>query len=67
MARTGDDVQLLRLGSALEGVFAELLGMRLVTRDEEQGARRNRLDVIERVEVHELDVAGQRGVGGGFG
>src|SRR3954447_24592209 len=54
-----DDEQFLRLGGELVGVFAELDGMGLLARDEEQRAGRNRLDVVERIEVHELDVAGQ--------
>ena len=45
-------------------VFAELDGVRLFARDEQHGARGNRLDVRERVEVHELDVAGERRVRG---
>ncbi len=60
MPCTGDEEQLLRLGSTLVGIFAEFPGMRLVACDEEQGARRDRLDIHERVEIHELDIAGQR-------
>src|SRR5215213_7868526 len=54
-----DDEQFLRFGGPLVGVFAELPGMCLVARDEEHGAGRDRLDVLERVEVQELDVARQ--------
>ena len=55
-------MQFLRLGRAPVGVLAELARVRLVARDEQHRTRRDRLDVIERVEVHELDVAGQRRV-----
>src|SRR5215207_335605 len=58
------DVELLRLGGELVGILAELAGMSLVTRNEQHGTRRDRLDVVERVEVHELDVAGQGRMGG---
>jgi hypothetical protein len=44
----------------LIGIFAELPRMGIVTRDEQHGTRRNRLNVIEWVKVQEFDVAGQR-------
>ena len=59
VAGVRDDDQFLRLAGELVGVFAELEGMGLIAGDEEQRAGRNRLDVVERIEVHELDVAGQ--------
>ena len=62
MAGAGNDEKLLRFGCQLVGVFAELPGMCAFTRDEKHRTRRNRLDVIERVEIHELDVAGKRRV-----
>src|SRR3954451_9055408 len=58
--RVRDDEQLLRLGGEPVGVLAELDGMGLLARDEQERAGRNRLDVVERIEVHELDVAGER-------
>src|SRR5689334_17953612 len=33
--------------------------MRLMTRDEQHRARRDRLDMVERVEVHELNLGGK--------
>jgi hypothetical protein len=60
MAGVRHDLELLRLASALVGVLAEFLRVRLVTRDEEHRPRRDRLDIIERVEVHEPDGAAQR-------
>src|SRR4051794_33115509 len=65
--RVRDDEQLFRLGGELVGVLAELDGMGLLARDEEQRAGRNRLDVVERIEVHELDVAGQGRMRGQLG
>jgi hypothetical protein len=49
------------------GILTELSGMRVFTRDEKHRTRGNRLNVIERVEIHELNVAGQRRVRGEFG
>ena len=57
MPGSGDDIQFLRFRREPVRVFAELDGVRLFARDEQHGARGNRLDVRERVEVHELDVA----------
>src|SRR4051794_38135126 len=57
MARTRNQQQFLGLGGTLVRVLAELPGMRLVARDEQHRARGDRLNVIERVEVHELHVA----------
>src|SRR5215212_8903587 len=54
-----DDEQFLRLGGSLVGVFAELPGMGRLPSDEEHGAGRDRLDVLERVKIHEPDVAGK--------
>ncbi len=62
MSRVGNDVEFLWLGCTLVGVFAELPRMCIVTRDEQHGTRRNRFNVIERVEVHEFDAAGKRRV-----
>ncbi len=53
MTSSLNDVQLLRLGSPLIGVFAELAGVCLITCDEKHRAWRDRLDVIERVLVVE--------------
>ena len=64
MPGSGDDIQFLRFRREPVRVFAELDGVRLFARDEQHGARGNRLDVRERVEVHELDVAGERRVRG---
>ena len=41
--------------------------MRLVARDEQHRTRRDRLDVVEGVEIHELDVTGQGRVRRQFG
>lgn len=57
-----DPDQFLRLGRPLVGILAELARVRLIAGDEEHRTRRDRLDVVERVEIHELDVAGQRRV-----
>ncbi len=62
MSRVRNDVEILWLGCALVGIFAELPGMCIVTRDEQHGTRRNRLNIIEWVKVHEFDVAGKRRV-----
>lgn len=62
MSGVRNDVEFLWLGCALVGVFAKLPGMRIVTRDEQHGTRRDRLNVIERVKVHEFDIAGKRRV-----
>ncbi|MEG4073206.1 hypothetical protein QUA30_11115 [Microcoleus sp. Pol14C2] len=63
MASVRNDVEFLWFGGALIGIFAELPRMCIVTRDEQHGTRRNRLDVIERVKVQEFDVAGKCRVG----
>src|SRR3954466_5617741 len=65
--RVRDDEQLLRLGGELVGVLAELDGMCLLARDEHQRTRRNRLDVVERIEIHEFDIARQRRMRGQLG
>ena len=52
------------LGPAV-GVFAEFSGVGLITGDEQQGTGRNGLDILERIEVHELHIAGVGGMGGG--
>src|SRR5215208_50941 len=57
---TGYADDLFGLGGTLVRVLAELVRVSLIARDEEHRARRDRFDVIERVEVHEFDVAGQR-------
>ena len=62
MARARHEDQLLRLRRALIRVLAELAGVRLIARDEQQRTRRDRLDVVERVKVREFDVAGKRRV-----
>jgi hypothetical protein len=61
----GHDVEVLRFGP-LVGILAELAGVGLVACDEQHRAWRDRLDVTERVEVRELDVAGQGRVRGEF-
>src|SRR6516225_6820245 len=45
-------------------LFAEFSGMGVLSRDEKHGTRRDRLNIRERVKVHELDVACQRRVRG---
>ena len=59
MARPFYPVKLLRLGRASIGVFAELPRVGLVPADEQHGTGRDGLDVVEGVEIHKLDVAGQ--------
>src|SRR4051794_23191524 len=60
MSGARDDQEFLGLTGKPVGLFAELPAMRNLPRDEQHRARRDRLDVVERVEVHELDVARQR-------
>jgi hypothetical protein len=62
MTGAGNDVEFFGLGGQFVGVFAEFSGMSFFTRDEKHGTRRDRLDVIERVKIHEFDVAGKRRV-----
>jgi len=57
-----NDVEFLWLGRQFVGVFAELSGMSVLTRDEKYGTWRNRLYVRERVKIYEFDVAGKRRV-----
>ena len=59
MAGTRNNEEFLRLCGQLVGFFAKLDGMRVFSGDEQHRARRNRLDVIERIEIHKLGVAGQ--------
>ena len=47
-----DPVQLFRLGRLGECQFTEFLGVSPVAADEQQWARRNRIEVLKRVEVH---------------
>ena len=54
-----NNVEFLRVGCQLVGVFAELSGMSVLTGDEKHRTRRNRIYVIERVEVHKFDTAGK--------
>lgn len=64
MPGSGDDIQFLRFRREPVRVFAELDGVRLFAAMNSMGRGGNRLDVRERVEVHELDVAGERRVRG---
>lgn len=59
VSRVRNDVEFLWLGGALVGIFAELPRMGIVTCNEQHGTRRNCLNVIKRIKVHEFDVAGQ--------
>src|SRR6516165_8885967 len=63
VAGTRDNDQFFGLAGQPVSLFAELSGMGVLTRDEQHRTRGNRPDVVEGVEVHELDVACQRGVG----
>ena len=51
------------LGRETIGLFAEATGHGLIAGNEKHRARRNRLDIAERIEVQELHVAGERGTG----
>lgn len=66
MTGTRNPHQLLRLGSTLVGILAELTRVRLIAGNEQQRPRRDGLNVIEGVEVHELGVAGESRVGDSF-
>ncbi len=59
MSRVRNDVEILWFGSTVVSIFTELSGVCICPRDEQHGTRRNRLYVVERVEVPELDDAGQ--------
>src|SRR3954465_749337 len=63
----GNDDQFLGLSSEGVGVLAELAGVRVLPGDEQHRSRRDCLDVVEGIEVHELDVAGHRGLRAGVG
>ena len=65
MAGPGDHDQLLGFSGELVSLLAELAGVSLIAGDEQHGARGDRLDVFERVEVHESDVAAQHRLGAG--
>lgn len=54
MACIRNDIQRLRLPRKLVSVFAELFGMHLITSNKQYQMWRNRLDVVEQIEVHEL-------------
>lgn len=60
-------VDLLRLPCPSVGVLAELAGMRDVAGDEEHWSGRDRLDVVEGIEVHEFDQAAEERLGCQFG
>src|SRR5882724_11170016 len=60
----GDDDQFLWLTGKPVSLFTELSGMSGLTRDEKHGTRRNRLNVRERVKIHELDITAERRVCG---
>src|SRR5438094_8821210 len=64
MAGVGNDDQFLWLTGKPVRLFTELSGMSGLTRDEKHGTRRNRLNVRERVKIHELDVTAERRVRG---
>ena len=57
VTRARNDQQLFRLRREFVSFFTELARMRGLASDKKHGPRRNRLDVRERVEVHELHVA----------
>ena len=67
MASPRNDQKLFRLGGKLIGLLTELSGMSVLSRDEKHGTGRDGLDVLERVEVHELYVAGQGRMSCGVG
>lgn len=56
--------QLLGFAGEAVGFVAELAGVGVLAGDEQHRPRCDGLDVVERIEVHELDVAGQGRVGG---
>lgn len=62
MTSTRNPKQLLGLGSTLIRILTEFARMGLVSGDEKQGTRRDSLNVVERVEVHELGVRRERGM-----
>ena len=66
VAGVRNDDQFLWLTGELVSLFTELSGMGGLTRDEKQGTRRNRLNVRERIKIHELDVTAERRVRGEF-
>src|SRR2546430_2811170 len=62
----GNGDQFLWLTGKPVSLFTELSGMSSLARDEKHGTRRNRLNVSEGVEIHELDVTAERRVRGEF-
>src|SRR5690606_38407394 len=52
------------LASQAISLFTELARVSIFPGDEQHWARRYGLDIVERIEVHELSVAGQGGVSG---
>jgi hypothetical protein len=60
MSGVRNNIEFPGLGCPLISIFAEFLRVYIVTRDEQHETRRNRLNVIERVKIHEFDVTGQR-------
>ena len=64
VAGVRNDDQFLWLTGKLVSLFTELSGMGGLTRDEKHRTRRNRLDVYERVKIHEFDVTAQSRVRG---
>lgn len=62
MPRAGNPGQFLRFGGTMVGLLAELSGVRLIASDEQQRSRGNRLDIVEWIEIHEPDFAGQGAV-----
>lgn len=67
MAGARNHQQLLGLARELVGLLAEFPGVGVFADDEEHGPGRNRFDIGKRIEIHELDVAGQRRVRSEFG
>src|ERR1051326_2402865 len=60
MTGAGDDEEFLWLTGKAVSLFAELSRVGELTCDEKHWTRRDRLDVLEWVEVHELHVAAER-------
>src|SRR3990167_8799502 len=59
-----DDVKLLGFACQSESLFTELTRVGVLASDKEHRAWGDGLDVRKWIEVHELDIAGQRRVGG---
>src|SRR5512132_2663391 len=67
VAGVRDDVELLRLGRALVGVLAVVPRVRVLSRDEQDGPRRDPCEMREQREVHEGQAARRRELGDGAG